>query len=274
MTINYEDTPIQVDGQFTSDRVRAANASRHHEYPGGALMLPDDWKCGCICSLATEQPGFEVLGIEDLRRIADARGGANWTDDFVSHIFSQTNVGSCTPEAYAQGVCVTRAFQDPRGPRDPQHTPNPWTVYCRATNVDRGSGLGDIGRRYATHGAVSMASWPRVGPDAHGWRDRPPDDLYEREGSVLKIGKLLEAPSRDAWLTGIVVHGMVGIAGRAKHCLCYLKMFPNGDLEYANSWSKRWTNEDRPGFGREPHDRTEARYGRFLIKSVVDDVIT
>ena len=231
---------------------------------------PEDQACGCLPReskfgelCAAFEDHVEVIPHEEWGQYID--NGVPDFRPFIKHIFSQGRVSSCTCEAISQAVASMYAFRN----NGEYILLNPWSLYAFVTSRDNGSSIDVATRRAQTHGILPEAIWPRRGPDAHAWNDKPPQDLFDkyalRAKEAYDIGTTDDVGTASIMGFGIVYGWKPG--PRSGHAEFITSLLNPNTAEDCNSWDITFGDK---GFGKRPLGRINFGFGAVAIRTVVN----
>ncbi len=233
-----------------------------YEIPDGQAcgLLPRAFKFGEVCGALEDN--IDIIPREKWGKYID--NGAPDFREYIKHILYQGGIGSCATESATQGAAAMECF------RTGKYTIyNPWTVYPFVTVLDDGSSLDVVLKRLRTHGVLPESIWPRKGPKAHPWNEKPPQELFDKYG--LRVDEAYDIASIDqlgtASIMGFTVCYGWKPSRRTAHAELITKIRSKVTAEDCNSYGLKFGDK---GFGVRPLSQVDFRFGAFAIRTVIN----
>jgi hypothetical protein len=236
------------------------------------LIMPEGKKKGCLLRrtafgkvFAPMAEKVKLLEWDEIRRLVH-RDRSNRRH--IWYINDQDGVGSCGCEQTAK--CIETLQAKAGQLRVPL---NPLSIYnTTAHGRDNGSSLDENWEFARTRGCLPEAVWPR----SKGWREDPPEELWDRFGKHFRLGEGYDIGSTQETATALIEQYVVGFGWDGHSCMLD-HLFDENLAEYANSWDRTWGDE---GFGTIRLRSINYGYGCLAARTatvcpqrVLDDIV-
>ncbi|NQU11866.1 hypothetical protein HQ590_13815 [bacterium] len=223
------------------------------------LIVPPGKGKGCLYRASGYGKLFAPMGeqvkIATMDEIRERINPMLSTRPYVKTILDQGSVGSCAAEMTAQAIMTTRVKAGQ------QHVVlNPWSIYATTSGGrDRGSSIDDNLRFAQKFGCLPEAVWPR----SKGWREKPPQELFDRFGIHFRLQEVYDVGSTLETATALTEQFVVGF-GWDGHSSMLDDLLDEDTGEYANSWDESFGDN---GFGRIKLRSINYGYGAIAVRT-------